>query len=234
MQQFRKTLLASLLGLALGAAGTSQAGFSFGDSNFSFGDDDDWRGPGWGHPYWGAPYPAAPAWGPGTGPMQAPPAYPYYLPPRRLNSYDRTMMRLRRQRQMDNHNDAMEELGDMLYGRYIFDREEAIKLAREIEASAGDALIHNFHPGSIAQDGSHATPAFWGNEKTFKANADALKTAAAALAEELEKRPGKDEGPVYPKRSSDDDPISKEIWSRYNAVASTCRACHATFRGPEW
>lgn len=229
MQQYRKTLLAGLIGLVFGAGGTAQADFSFGDSSFSFGDDDDWYGPRWGAPYWGNPYGAAPGWGPANGPWAA----PYYMPPR-LNSYDRTMMRLNRQRQMGHNDDAMEELGDMLYGRYIFDREEAIKLAREIEATGGDALIRYFHPGSIATDESHTTPAFWGNEKTFKANADALKSAAAALAEELEKRPGDGERAVYPQRSRDQDPISPEIWKKYNQLANTCRACHATFRGPEW
>ncbi|MEJ2321041.1 MAG: cytochrome c [Gammaproteobacteria bacterium] len=170
MQRIRKTLLAGLVGLALGSAGTAQAGFSFGDSNFSFGDDDDWWGPGWGNPYLGGPYGrpgwgdprwgnggTGRGWGPGYGPWGP---GPYGMPPR-LGSFDRTKMRLDRQRQMSNHDDAMEELGDMLYGRYNFDREKAIELAREIESGAGMALVRNFHPGSIATDESHTTPAFW-------------------------------------------------------------------------
>ena len=246
MQRIRKTLLATLLGLALGSAGTVHAGFSFGDSNFSFGDDDDWWGPGWGNPYWGSPY-GGPGWGDprwnsgggrGWGPGYAP-AYgpwgagPYGMPPR-LGSFDRTKMRLDRQRQMSNHDDAMEELGDMLYGRYRFEREKAIELAREIEAGAGHALVRNFHPGSIATDESHASPAFWGNEATFKANADALKTAAAALAEELARRPTDEEGAVYSDHGRGDEPVSPDIWAKFNDVANACRACHATFRGPKW
>lgn len=228
MRALKKIVSAGLIGLALGAAGAAQAGFSFGD------DDDHWWGPpGWGNPYWGAPY-AAPGWGsPAYGPRGAPP--PWYLPPR-LGSYDRSIMRQKRQRQMSNHGDAMEELGDMIYGRYRFEREEAIELARQIEAAAGPALIRNFHPGAIATDGSHTTPAFWGNEATFKANADALKAAAGALADELEK------GLVQEGAGTTDGargwryekPVSPEVRNRFKRVANTCRACHATFRGPEW
>jgi cytochrome c556 len=145
-------------------------------------------------------------------------------------------MRQKRQRQMSNHGDAMEELGDMIYGRYRFEREEAIELARQIEAAAGPALIRNFHPGAIATDGSHTTPAFWGNEATFKANADGLKAAAGALADELEK------GLVQEGAGTTDGargwryekPVSPEVRNSFNRVANTCRACHATFRGPEW
>jgi cytochrome c556 len=243
MQRIRKTLLAGLVGLALGSAGTAQAGFSFGDSNFSFGDDDDWWGPGWGNPYLGGPYGrpgwgdprwgnggTGRGWGPGYGPWGP---GPYGMPPR-LGSFDRTKMRLDRQRQMSNHDDAMEELGDMLYGRYNFDREKAIELAREIESGAGMALVRNFHPGSIATDESHTTPAFWGNEATFKANADALKTAATALAEELAKRPTDEEGAVYSDHGRGDEPVSPDIWEKFHDVANSCRACHATFRGPKW
>jgi cytochrome c556 len=145
-------------------------------------------------------------------------------------------MRQKRQRQMSNHGDAMEELGDMIYGRYRFEREEAIELARQIEAAAGPALIRNFHPGAIATDGSHTTPAFWGNEATFKANADALKAAAGALADELEK--GLEEegaGTTDGARGwRYEKPVSPEVRNRFKQVANTCRACHATFRGPEW
>ncbi|MGD1990319.1 MAG: cytochrome c [Chromatiales bacterium] len=228
MRALKKIVSAGLIGLALGAAGAAQAGFSFGD------DDDHWWGPpGWGNPYWGAPY-AAPGWGsPAYGPRGAPP--PWYLPPR-LGSYDRSIMRQKRQRQMSNHGDAMEELGDMIYGRYRFEREEAIELARQIEAAAGPALIRNFHPGAIATDGSHTTPAFWGNEATFKANADALKAAAGALADELEK--GLEEegaGTTDGARGwRYEKPVSPEVRNRFKQVANTCRACHATFRGPEW
>mgnify|MGYP001814233817 FL=1 len=235
MQTIGKILSAGLLGLALGTAGSVQADFSFGDSSFSFGDDDDWWGPGRGNPYPVAPY-AAPGWGSPAyyGPWGAPP--PYYLPPR-LGSFDRSIMRQKRQRQMSNHDDAMEELGDMIYGRYRFEREEAIELARQIEAAAGPALIRNFHPGAIATDGSHTTPAFWGNEAAFKANADALQAAAGALADELEKDLVAQEGAGTTEEAPGrryEKPVSPEVRNRFNQVANACRACHATFRGPEW
>ena len=233
MRAIKKIVSAGLIGLALGAAGTVQAGFSFGD------DDDHWWGPpGWGNPYRVAPY-AAPGRGyPAYTPWGAPP--PYYLPPR-LDSYDRSMMRLGRQRQMNRHSDAMDELGDMIYGRYRFEREEALELARQIEAGAGAALMRNFHPGAIATDGSHTTPAFWGNEATFKANADALQAAAKTLADELEKgletAEAADESADagrYDRRWRDEEPVPPEVRKKFNQVANACRACHATFRGPEW
>jgi hypothetical protein len=53
MHRFRKAVITGFFGLALMGAGQSQA-FSFGDSSFSFGDDD-WGGwgPGYGDPYRG-------------------------------------------------------------------------------------------------------------------------------------------------------------------------------------
>lgn len=233
MRAFKKIVSAGLIGLALGAVGSAQSGFSFGD------DDDHWWGPpGWGNPYWGAPY-AAPGVGyPAYTPWGSPP--PYYLPPR-LDSYDRSMMRLGRQRQMNRHSDAMDELGDMIYGRYRFERVEALELARQIEAGAGNALMRNFHPGAIATDGSHTTPAFWGNEATFKANAEALQAAAKTLADELEKglqtAEETDEAAQegrYQRRWRDEEPVPPEVRKKFNQVANACRACHATFRGPEW
>lgn len=53
MHRFRKAIITGFFGVALLGAGQSQA-FSFGDSSFSFGDDD-WGGwgPGWNDPYRG-------------------------------------------------------------------------------------------------------------------------------------------------------------------------------------
>ena len=124
--------------------------------------------------------------------------------------------------------------GAFLLGCVLPDVNALRELAREIEAGAGHALVRNFHPGSIATDESHASPAFWGNEATFKANADALKTAAAALAEELARRPTDEEGAVYSDHGRGDEPVSPDIWAKFNDVANACRACHATFRGPKW
>lgn len=142
---------------------------------------------------------------------------------------------------MNRHSDAMDELGDMIYGRYRFERVEALELARQIEAGAGNALMRNFHPGAIATDGSHTTPAFWGNEATFKANAEALQAAAKTLADELEKglqtAEETDEAAQegrYQRRWRDEEPVPPEVRKKFNQVANACRACHATFRGPEW
>lgn len=221
MRDIKRFLLPLTAGLVLAAAANVQA-FSFGDSNFSFGDNN-W-GPGYGSPYWGPGY--APA--------------PYTVP--RLPSYDRSVMRMRRQQMMHNHNEAMDDLGDMLYGRYghVFERDKAVQLARQIESAAGPVLMSNFHPGAVATSGSRTTPAFWGNESAFKSNADALQAAAGALAAELGKVPGEGEKAIHLSMGSFGEnagktvPVSPAVWDRFQDVANTCRGCHATFRGPRW
>jgi cytochrome c556 len=190
--------------------------------SFDFGDDDDY------YPYWG---PAYSPWGP-------PPTY--YYP--RLPGYDRSAMVQKRQQMMGLHDNTVDRLGELLYGSYGFDRAEAIKLARKIELTSGLVLTSNFHPGAVAAFRSHTTPALWGNERTFKANALALQAAAIDLAKELEKQPTAEEGAVYlPKRSrsfgpeeSETVPVSAGIWEKYNALSNVCIVCHNGFRGRDW
>ena len=222
MKIFTRPLIACALGLSL--AGGVQA-FSFGDSNFSFGDDN-WR------PYYGGPY-GAPGWG------NAPP--PGYFQPQ-LPSYDRQVMRMRRQAQMNDHNEAMDDLGRMLYGKQGFDRTKAVQMARSIEGAAGDVMLGNFHPGAVATSGSHTSPALWANQAAFKANADALKAAAGALADELSKSPSAEEGALMlkPARAigSSEQPapvaVSPAIWDKFNELNQVCSNCHRGFRGPSW
>lgn len=212
MFTFHPKLLPAVAAALLVTAGAATA-FSFGDSNFSFGDDD----------YWGGPY-----WN------------PYGVP--RLPSYDRAKLRMQRQQMMRDHVEALNDLGDMLYSRYsnYFDRDKAIDLARRIQSGAGPILMGSFHPGAIATDGSRTTPAFWGNEDAFKANADALQATAGALVDELQKVPGKGEKAIYLSRGPFGDnagkteAVSPAVWDRFQDVANTCRGCHAGFRGPRW
>lgn len=232
MRNPRKALLACVVGLALSSAGSLQA-FSF-----SIDDDDD-------YPYWGAPVAGpgwgAPAWGPGYyRPWVAPPAHFWYP---RLPSYDRSRMKQGRQRQMDNFDDAMNDLRDMLYGGADFDRTRAIQLTRKIEATSGHALTGNFHPGAVVTTGSRTSPALWGNEEAFKANAEALRNAAGALADELAKKPSEEQGAVYLSQRSEEFgrnkeynevPVSPQIWKKFNTLSDSCVACHSAFRGPSW
>jgi cytochrome c556 len=145
---------------------------------------------------------------------------------------------------MSNHDDAMDGLADMLFGKYRFDRNEAIVLAREIEMNASQNLLQNFHPGAIATHDSNTAPTFWGNQEAFKSYVDALKGAAGALAKELEKQPKEGETVMYPRKSkgfeyrrsfgNDAEPISSEVFTKFNELGSTCQTCHSYFRIPGW
>ena len=71
--------------------------------------------------------------------------------------------------------------------------------------------------------------------------ADALQAAARALADELEKGLETAEevdetaqASRYNRRWRDDEPVPPEVRKKFNQVSNACRACHATFRGPEW
>ena len=242
MHKFSKPVLTSIAIAALIVSG-SAAAFSFGESF-----NDSWSsgnsGSTWNTPNWDTSY-STPSWGGSRwgGPRHYPaPRGSNYYP--RVSPYDRNMMRQRRQAQMSNHSDAMDGLADMLYGKFRFDREEAIDLAREIEMNTDQNLLRNFHPGAVATHDSRTAPTLWGNEKAFKSYVDALKATAGALAKELEKRPKAEEGALYPRQSkgfeyrksfgNDAEPISSEVFTKFNELASTCQTCHSYFRIPGW
>ena len=261
MQKLKVALLASVVSMSLAGSGSVLGwgdSFSFGDS---WGEDfgkSSWSTPDWGSSYstpswfgggrrpWGGPAYGGPAWGGpawGAPSYYAPPGGYYYQPPR-LDSYDRTIMKDKRQALMERHDDAMDKIADMLYGRYRFDREETLDNAKHIELDATQNMLRHFHPGAIATSGSHTAPTFFGNEAAFKANADALAAAAKALAEELQKKPGSDESALYPRKSkgfdyrprsdTENDPVSPAIFDRFNELAGTCITCHSYYRLPDW
>jgi len=246
MHRFQKIILTGAIGMALVGPGTA---FGWGDS-FSFGDSwnpgaskSSWSTPNWGTSYsspnWSRRGWNQPAWG---GPAYYPPPARQYYP--RPSVYDRTQMKDNRQKLMSNHDDSMDSLADMLYGKFRFDRDDAIQKAREIETNSGQIILHNFHPGAIATYGSNTAPTFWGNEEAFKSYADVMKAAAVALAEELEKRPTDEEGAIYAGRSrgfvyqkpggNDVEPISPQVFTKFHELASTCQACHGYFRLSKW
>lgn len=218
MKYLKMTLLTLLVFLFTGI--NSVQAFSF---NFSGGDDYYPYGYGW-NPYY-RPYYRP--WG--------------YLHPPQLPYFDRSSMVRERQDLMDKNTDAMSRLVELLYGKYDFDRAEAIQLARKIELTSGAALTQNFHPGAVRSYDSRTTPAFWGNEETFKAHAQALKAAARELALELEKTPTVSEGAVLlPKArreygdNEEKAAVSPAVWDKFNALSSTCEGCHTNFRGRRW
>lgn len=172
-------------------------------------------------------------------PNDGPPQYRAWFSPSQVNSYDRSSMVDGRQRMMNYRDNTMGRLGNILYSKTLFDRAEAIMLTRQIELSAGSALSNSFHPGVVASFHSRTTPAFWGNEARFKANAQKLQAAAQELAFELEKKPSAEEGAVYLSNADSEDKtvgiaVSPKIWEKYNTMSSICEHCHNNFRGPSW
>ncbi|MBF0130756.1 MAG: cytochrome c, partial [Alphaproteobacteria bacterium] len=151
---------------------------------------------------------------------------------------------------MRDHGSAMRRLSLMFDGRGGFDRREATKLARTVEAGAGENLWRLYAPGSVAP-GSRATPWMWEDFDSFKNNAEALKTAAGDLADALEKRPTADdyaEGrawvPAYPhglrgpwdngEWGADGGGLTRDALDRFDTLADTCTACHVNYRFPRW
>lgn len=188
--------------------------------SFNFSDGDYYR------PYY---------WG---GPVYNP--WVRYYPPQ-LPAYDRSVMVQKRQDLMNKNVDAMSRLRELLYEKYGFDRAEAIQLARKIELVSGAALTKNFHPGAVREHRSHTRPTYWGNEQTFKANAQAMQAAAADLALELEKQPKAGEGAVFLSKrhmsygdTEEKTPVSPAVWEKFNNLSNTCDSCHQSFRGPSW
>ena len=184
---------------------------------FSFDFDNDDGPPSWVESYWQ-------------------PAPRYYYP--QMNSFDRSRVVEGRQRHMQRRASTMSQLSNLLSGRYGFDRAQAVRLARNIERSAGWALTRNFHPGAVIDSDSRTTRSLWGNEQMFRSNAETLQSAARALAEELEKTPNEEEGAVYLRtRSKPGDGVtteafSSQVWQKYSDVSNPCHSCHHNFRSP--
>jgi cytochrome c556 len=191
-----------------------------------------WGGP-WSEPGWGGGRWAEPGWG--GGPW-AEPGYPYsgYGP-----ALDRTHAR---QREMRDHRDAMRSVARMLSGQRSFDRAKAIGLAREIEASSGENLMQLFQPGD--GQSSPLSRAMIGDDmETFKARAEALKEAAGALADALEKQPAGEAfragrafspewgmGGPYSRRRGEGGALAPQVFEAYTKLRATCHGCHADFR----
>ena len=185
-------------------------------------------------------------WGDPRGGPWSEPGYPYssgYGP-----GLDRTH---ERQSEMHDHKAAMQSVARMLSGRRTFDRAEAIGLAREIEASAGENLVPLFKASDRRR--SPLSRARIGDDmETFKAHAEALKEAAGELADELEKQPSAEDisagrawsqdwrrsrrgggmGDPYSRWRNEGGAVTKEVFDAYTKLRATCHGCHANFRSP--
>ena len=157
------------------------------------------------------------------------------------NDYGPQAMKRDRQKLMHDHGQAMDELEAIIEGRRRFDRLDATKLARQIEAGAGENMWRLYEPRSVAVSGSRTAAPIWGNFDTFKANANALKQTAGALADALEKRPTTEdyqEGVWVPPRSSAlgnlwgqrGGDMTSEAIAEYIRLERVCTVCHLNFR----
>jgi cytochrome c556 len=163
---------------------------------------------------------------------------PWYRP------YGSGAVTYERQNMMRAHGYNMDRLAEMLEGQQIFNREEAVRLARELEAGFGDSLIRNFAPGTVVA-GSRTAPWTWRDFGAFAGYARAAEQSSAALAKALEKEPQSTEtrpaaGPVPPwGRGSARGPwgrplavpLSMEAFQAYSRLYATCQSCHIGFRG---
>lgn len=162
---------------------------------------------------------------------------PWYRP------YGSGAMVYKRQNMMRGHGYTMSELADMLEGRRMLNRAEAVRLARELEAGFGDSLIGKFAPGTVVA-GSRTAPSAWRNFGAFKGYAEAAKQASARLAEALDKTSsGQDVqraanwvpprrmgyGPWGHRRAG---AVPMEVIQEFGRLNATCNSCHMLFRGP--
>ena len=163
-----------------------------------------------------------------------------------------------RQILMTEHGNTMRKIKRMFDGRRTFDRTEATKAAREIEAGAGENLWRLYAPGSRGM-GSRSAPTVWGSFDTFKSHAEALKAAARDLADALEERPTAKDwqsgqafmpprsarrfgpwggpwggGGPYDRWGQQGGGISTEAIAAFNKLKAVCHDCHANFRFSRW
>ena len=162
---------------------------------------------------------------------------PWYRP------YGSGAMVYERQNMMRGHGYNMSELAEMIDGRRLLNRAEAVRLARELEDGFGDELIRNYAPGTVVA-GSRTAPWAWRDFGAFRGYAEAARQASGRLAEALEKQhsaegaaqagvagpsPRRGHGP-WGRRWS--EPVSVDVIREFGALNATCGSCHMHFRGP--
>ena len=164
---------------------------------------------------------------------------PWYRP------YGSGAVTYERQNLMREHGWSMQDLASMFEGRRAFNRDEAVRLARELEAALGDDMLKNFAPGTRVA-GSRVTPWVWRDFGAFRGYAHGAQQAAADLAAALEKVPTSDEvqqqGAWMTSRRPglgrwshlSDDSVSMSAIQAYSRLNANCHSCHVMFRGGRW
>lgn len=150
-----------------------------------------------------------------------------------------------RQNVMRDHGWAMQDMASMFEGRRAFNRDEAIRLARKLEATLGDEMLKNFAPGTRVA-GSRVTPWVWREFGAFRGYAIGARQAAEDLASALEQAPSSDEAeqqgawmtsrhPAMRRWSHlSDDLVSIQAIQAYTRLNANCHSCHTMFRGGRW
>lgn len=153
-------------------------------------------------------------------------------------------MTYERQTLMREHGYAMDDLSRMFVGRRTFDRDEAIELAKELEAGFGSNLLKDFAPGAVVA-GSRTAPWTWRNFGAFQGYTEAARRSAARLVKALETEPTAQtisrEGVWVPgggralaPLGMGDGAIPLEAVREYSRLNATCYSCHMLFRGLRW
>lgn len=150
-----------------------------------------------------------------------------------------------RQSVMRDHGWAMQDIASMFQGRRAFDRDEAVRLARELEATLGDEMLKNFAPGTRVA-GSRVTPWVWRDFGAFRGYAIGARQAAGELASALEQAPTSGDverqgawmASRHPTRGRwshlSDDLVSMQAIQAYTRLNANCHSCHMMFRGGRW
>lgn len=164
---------------------------------------------------------------------------PWYRP------YGSGAVTYERQNEMRRHGWSMQDLAAMFEGRRAFNRDEAVRLARELESGLGDEMLANFAPGTRVA-GSRVAPWVWRDFGAFRGYATGSRQAAADLAEALENAPTGDEvqqqGAWMTSRRPGhgcwahlrDDRVSLQAIQAYSKLNANCHSCHMLFRGGRW
>jgi cytochrome c556 len=164
---------------------------------------------------------------------------PWYRP------YGSGAVTYERQTLMRDHGWAMQDLASMFEGRRAFDRDEAVRLARRLEAALGDKMLENFAPGTRVA-GSRVTPWVWRDFGAFRGYAIGARQAAEDLAGALEQVPDSDDverhnawmtsrRPGIGRWSHlSDDLVSMQAIQAYTRLNANCHSCHVMFRGGRW
>lgn len=150
-----------------------------------------------------------------------------------------------RQNVMRDHASSMQDLAAMFEGRRIFDRDQAVRLARTLEEGLGEPMLQNFAPGTRVA-GSRVTPWVWRDFGVFRGYAVAAEQAAGQLAGALAQAPDSDEmrkqGVWLTSRRPGaqrfahlrDDQVSMDAIRAYDRLNAACQSCHGGFRGYRW